>query len=124
VIAPGVLEGMKILVVEDEFIVALELSRMIRQLGGEVLGPVSSVAEATRLSQTPELDGAMMDIRLGRESSISLAEDLLARGVAVVLTTGYAENMLPDNLAHAPRLSKPYTRDAFQEVASKHFRHR
>lgn len=118
------LDGLKILVVEDEFLVALDLSRMIQSLGGEVLGPVGTSAAATELLQTSKLDGAVMDIKLGNESSATLAENLASRGVPVVLTTGYATDMLPENLARMPIVSKPYNKSTFTEAVTKHFSRR
>jgi CheY-like chemotaxis protein len=118
------LAGLRILVVEDEFLVAMELSRMIRELGAEVVGPVSTVAAATELLQRSQVEGAVLDIKLGHESSAAVADDLRARGVPVVVTTGYAEEMLPQSLADAPRLAKPYTKRDFQELATRHFCHR
>ncbi|HYP12937.1 MAG TPA: hypothetical protein VEQ63_03360 [Bryobacteraceae bacterium] len=119
--AAPLLNGLNILVVEDEFLIAMELARMIRSLGGQVLGPVSTVIAGTELLQKSSVDGAVVDINLGRESSAPLAEELLARGVPLVLTTGYSEAMLPNALARVPRLSKPYTRNGFQEIAAAHF---
>ncbi len=115
------LEGLAILVVEDEFLVATELARMIRNLGGKVVGPVSTLIAATELLNTSKLDGAVIDVKLGPESSTTLADDLLARGIPFVLTTGYATDMLPENLAHVPVLSKPYSKAGFREVVTKHF---
>jgi hypothetical protein len=68
-----------------------------------------------------EIDGAVMDLGLGRESSSGLAERLLASGVPILLTTGYADQTLPGALAHVPRLSKPYSMTAFQKLAAEHF---
>ncbi len=117
------LEGLKILIVEDEFLVAMDLTRMIRRLGAEVLGPVSTPSAATELLQTSKLDGAVMDIKLGDESSAPIAEQLRARGVPVVLTTGYANDMLPESVAGMPMISKPYNAADFREVVTKHFSH-
>jgi hypothetical protein len=58
-----------------------------------------------------------VDLNLGNESSAQLAEELLARGVPVVLTTGYSEDMLPDTLAGVPRIAKPYTKSGFLQIA-------
>jgi two-component SAPR family response regulator len=112
------LSGLNILVVEDELLIAMELTRMIRSLGGQVLGPVSTVSAGLDLLQNSAVNGAVVDIKLGKESSASLAEELLARGIPLVLTTGYSEDMLPDALAQVPRLSKPYTRRGFERVAA------
>jgi two-component SAPR family response regulator len=108
-------------VIEDELLVAMQLSRMIRDLGGEVVGPLSSVGAAEELLTNSEVDGAVVDLWLGGETSASLAEALLTRGVPMILTTGYAEDLLPHRLTQAPRLSKPYTKSDFEEIAKRHF---
>jgi len=115
------LDGLKILVVEDEFLVAMELGNMIQTLGGEVLGPVSTVSAATELLEKEEVHGAVLDFALGGENSVSLAQRLLASGVPILLTTGYSGQMLPETLAHAPRLPKPYGKTSFQQLATLHF---
>jgi DNA-binding LytR/AlgR family response regulator len=115
------LDGLRILVVEDEFLVAMELGGMIQTLGGEVLGPVSTVSAATELLEKAEVHGAVLDVALGGENSLSLAQRLLASGVPILLTTGYSGQMLPETLAHAPRLSKPYGKTSFQQLATLHF---
>jgi two-component SAPR family response regulator len=115
------LDGLKILVVEDEFLVAMDLGNMIQTLGGEVLGPVSTVSAATELLEKEEVHGAVLDVALGGENSLSLAEQLLASGVPILLTTGYSGQMLPETLAHVPRLPKPYGKTSFQQLATLHF---
>ena len=118
---PNPLKGLSILVVEDEFLVAMQLTRMIQDLGGRVLGPVSTVIAGTELLQKSAVDGAVLDMNLGKESSAPLAEELLARGVPLVLTTGYSDEMLPEALARVPRISKPYTKSGFQQIAATQF---
>ncbi len=115
------LDGLNILIVEDEFLIAMELARMIRSLGGQVLGPVGTLKAGTELLQKSTVHGAVVDVNLGTESSALLAEELMARRVPIVLTTGYSDDMLPAALARVPRLSKPYTKAGFQEIATRHF---
>jgi two-component SAPR family response regulator len=117
----NLLDGLNILIVEDEFLIAMQLTRMIQELGAQVLGPVSTVNAGTELLQNSAVDAAVVDINLGTESSAPLAEELLARGIPVVLTTGYSEDMLPDSLAGVPRISKPYTKTGLERIATAHF---
>jgi len=119
---PAPLDGLKILVVEDELLVAMDLGRMIRSLGGEVLGPVSTVQAATALLQTTEPNGAVIDVQLGAESSAPIAEDLMAGGVPILLITGYTTEMLPASLAKVPCMSKPYSRTDFRKLMQRYFR--
>jgi two-component SAPR family response regulator len=119
--ATRLLAGRKILVIEDEFLVAMEVSQMIRNLGGEVVGPVSTVALAENLLADSSVNGAVVDVRLGRETSTGLVEGLRTRGVPVILTTGYAEESLTGGLTQIPRLSKPYSKSSFEEIVKRHF---
>lgn len=115
------LVGRRILVIEDELFIAMELRHMVQELGGEVLGPVNNVVAAKQLLEQSEVDGVVMDVRLDNETSAPLAEELLDGGMAVVLTTGYTDDMLPESVRRAPRLSKPYTRSDFEQIATLHF---
>ena len=119
--AANLLDGLNILIAEDEFLIAIQLTQMIQDLGGQVLGPVSSVAAGTELLETSAVHGAVLDINLGKESSAPLAEQLVARSIPLVLTTGYSEPVLPDALTGVPRISKPYTKSAFQQMAAACF---
>jgi response regulator RpfG family c-di-GMP phosphodiesterase len=61
------------------------------------------------LASQERIDAALLDVRLGQETSAAIAEQLLARAIPFAFTTGYADNvMLPDHLRKVPKLSKPY----------------
>jgi DNA-binding LytR/AlgR family response regulator len=118
------LDGLRILVVEDDFLIAFELGGMIEGLGGEVLGPVSTLNAATELLEKAEVHGAVLDLGLGAENSAGLAQRLLASGIPILLSTGYSDQTLPETLAHTPRLSKPYGKTSFEQLATLHFARR
>ena len=102
------LEGRRVLVAEDEWFLAVEMEDVLRGLQATVVGPVPSVAEALRLIEAgPRPDVALLDVNLGGEMVYPMADRLLAEGVPVILTTGYAERDLPARYAHLPRLEKP-----------------
>lgn len=117
----GLLDGLRILVVDDEFLAAMELAQMIENLGGDVVGPVGRLEEARELAREQDLDGAVLDMKLDQETSLPLAEDLMARDVPVIMATGYERAILPGRLADTPRLSKPYDDDLFERLAGSHF---
>ncbi|WP_439594341.1 HWE histidine kinase domain-containing protein [Falsiroseomonas sp.] len=85
------LAGRRILLVEDEPLVALDLEETLRGLGCEVAGPAATLAEALRLAETPRLDAAVLDVNLGGQAAFPVADLLLAQGVPVVFATGYSE---------------------------------
>ncbi|MEY8839454.1 response regulator [Cribrihabitans sp. XS_ASV171] len=99
----------RILVVEDEYLVAADLSETLQELGATVVGPVSSVQEAlAAVTSDQTLDGATLDVTLGQEKSFGVAEALQKRGVPFVLLTGYDDRSLPENLRDVPRCDKPF----------------
>ena len=101
------LQGRRILVVEDEFIVALAAQDMLADLGATVVGPAVTVAEGLALAREA-LDAAVLDINMHGVRSYAVAEALRARGVPVVFATGYAA-VDDDMVAGAPVVPKPYT---------------
>ena len=99
---------MRVLVVEDEMLVAMELEALLREHGCEVVGPAPSVEHALRLLHDRCPDAALLDLNLNGQPATALAEALRERGVPVVLATGYSETQLHEPaLRDIPRLSKP-----------------
>lgn len=102
-------ENCRIMVVEDEYYLAMELEHELGEAGAVVVGPVASVDEAlSLLDQSPSLAGAMLDVNLGGEKVFPVADKLIARGVPFVFTTGYQEGDLPARYASFPRIHKPF----------------
>jgi CheY-like chemotaxis protein len=100
---------MKILLAEDELLVAMEIEAMLRDLGCEVVGPVATVAEVERLAERPDLDGAVLDVNLRGVHVFPALPRLLARGLPVILSSGYEQTTLfPDQFRGLPVLVKPY----------------
>jgi CheY-like chemotaxis protein len=108
VVAPhATLTGKRILVVEDDYFIAKGLSRALRALGADVVGPAASVPDALALISPGHLDGRSLDINLRDEAGYAVADALTERGIPFVLTTGYADDALPDRYAAVPRCQKP-----------------
>ncbi len=99
----------RILVVEDEGLVALQLQADLEDAGHSVVGPARSLAQGLLLAEAEDIDAALVDVSLGRESSVPIADRLLARSIPFAFATGYTDStMLPDHLRCIPRLNKPY----------------
>ncbi|RAZ83140.1 hypothetical protein DPM33_32630 [Mesorhizobium hawassense] len=113
------LSGLRVLVVEDTFLVALDLSDELTEAGCDVVGPASSVGQALEEIDGVDLDGAVLDVNLNGERSFPLAEHLAARDVPFVFLTGYdSATVFPDQFQDTPRLSKPVdTRGLIEAVA-------
>jgi DNA-binding NarL/FixJ family response regulator len=105
---PAELAGLRVLVVEDEFLVAIDLELMLRELGCEVVGPIGDLARAERAAAEEALDIALLDVNIGGQPVTTVADALVARGVPMVFCTGYQAENLPDRYPAAPTLMKPF----------------
>ena len=80
--------GLKVLVVEDEGIIAMLLEDMLMELGHDMIASAGNIDDAREAAKR-EFDLAILDVNLGRESSFPLAADFNARGIPFILSTGY-----------------------------------
>lgn len=102
------LAGLRILVVEDDALVALNLQEFVEGLGCTVIGPTGRLAEALAVLETAEIDGAMLDINLHGEMVYPLAERLAERQIPMLFCSGYAfTQAVPPQFAHYPQVAKP-----------------
>jgi len=103
------LKGRRFLVVEDEYLIAADIAASLEALGAEVAGPAASVAEALTFLERDgdRLDGAVLDVNLGKERVYPLADVLKGRGIPFVFTTGYDASAVPNSYADVPRCEKP-----------------
>ncbi len=115
------LEGLKILVVEDEYLIAMDVVEMIEALGAEVVGPANRLQAARELARAEALDGGILDVRLGGDLVFPLADDLISRGVPIVLATGQDMDTLPELYKGLPQLRKPYDDTVLKRLASSVF---
>lgn len=97
----------RILIVEDEPLIAMELHRLVSQAGLEVSGPVATLDRALDLAEDQTLTGAIIDINLGPETSYAVADRLCSSGVAVIFLTGYDADTLPARFSANAVLQKP-----------------
>lgn len=110
------LAGKRILVVEDEVLIAFALEDLLLQLECVVIGPAHSLADALELLDRQPLDAALLDVNLDGVRSYRLAERLAERGVPFVFVTGCAEDSVDWTGGPAKILHKPYTDDAIRAV--------
>jgi CheY-like chemotaxis protein len=101
------LQGRRLLIVEDEYLIAADLAGTLVNGGAEVIGPVGSVADALALISADAPDGAVLDINLGEERAYSIADELRQRGVPFVFATGYDAWVIPEAYRDIPRCEKP-----------------
>ncbi|WP_064706370.1 response regulator [Rhizobium bangladeshense] len=102
------LVGRRLLIVEDEYLIARDLVQLLRNDGAEVIGPVATVDAALDLiDETPSLDGAVLDINLQGEMAYPIADVLTKRGVPFVFATGYDDAAILGRYRDVPRCEKP-----------------
>jgi chemotaxis family two-component system sensor kinase Cph1 len=102
-------EVLRILVVEDSFLISELLVQVLDLLGWVAVGPATRKLQALKLAQSEMFDAAMLDIDLNGETSWDVAFVLRRRGIPFVFTTGYnVSHVLPDELAGSPVMTKPY----------------
>lgn len=102
-------KGRRLLIVEDDYLIASDLANALQDLGIEILGPAGSVEAALELveSDGERLDGAVLDINLRDQRVYPVAKALATRGVPFVFATGYDAAAIPQAYAAAPRCEKP-----------------
>jgi CheY-like chemotaxis protein len=109
----------RILVVEDEFLIALDITGALEQGGLVVVGPLASVRDALATIERESLDGALLDANLGGESVGQVADALSARGVPFAFVSGYGREQLPAQHKGAPLIAKPFTSENLLAVVSR-----
>jgi DNA-binding response OmpR family regulator len=109
--------GFRVLVVEDDIFVGLELVETLTEMGAEATGPVQRLAQAEKAAASP-LDLALLDVNLAGEYTFRLAADLRRRGVPVVFVTAHAgeDYLFPVDVAGIPRVAKPVDRLALERA--------
>lgn len=110
------------LLVEDEFLVALHVGGLLKELGYDVVGPASRLADGLKRAQSEEaLSLGVLDINLAGEMSWPIARLLRSRGVPFIFVSGYSVPLanLPDDLADAPLCAKPASRTDLQRAITK-----
>lgn len=98
-----------ILVVEDEFLIALDIVGALEQAGIPVAGPASTVSDALAEVESNHIRGALLDAHLGGESAGRIADALCARGIPFAFVSGYGRESLPEAHRQAPLVKKPFS---------------
>lgn len=104
-----ILHGRRILVVEDEMLVAMEIESLLETHGCIVIGPAPTVRQACDLLSAGDLDAALLDLNLGGEPATPVARELRARSVPFVVVSGYggSQRKAPE-IADAVQVEKPF----------------
>lgn len=103
------LDGIRVLLVEDEPLIALDCETMLRRLGvGQVLC-ATNVQDADAAIARGGFDVAILDVAVGDSDSLQLCQRLMARSIPIGIMSGYSSDDLPDELRGKPFVAKPFT---------------
>jgi len=104
----GVLEGVRVLVVEDEYLVAILIEEILESAGCVVMGPIPRLPEALDAAHHDNCDAAVLDVNLAGQRIDPVADALSERNVPFMFVTGYGANALPGEYAERPLIHKPF----------------
>ncbi|MBU1347758.1 MAG: response regulator [Alphaproteobacteria bacterium] len=114
------LTGRRILVVEDESLVAMLLETILEDMGCTPVGPIATVDEALEIvADDPSLDAALLDVNVAGREVFPVASALKARNVPFVFSTGYGEGGLPDEWRGQATIQKPFTENTIRAALFK-----
>lgn len=117
------LAGLRILVVEDEGLIAMDIEDMLLDLTCEPVGPASTIEKAIDIIRSgTKLDGVVLDMNLHGQSAQPIVAELVSRGISFVLVTGYPRREDDvSTMCDAPRLTKPFSVTALSDILTSTF---
>ncbi len=111
------LSGRRVLLVEDEALVAMLLETILEDMGCIPVGPAATVEDGLAMAaDAAPLDAALLDVNVAGHQVFPIAEALTTRGVPFIFSTGYGESGLPDAWRGHPTVQKPFTETAIREA--------
>jgi CheY-like chemotaxis protein len=117
-VSPPALVGKRVLIVEDEMLVALMIEDLLAELGCSTLGPCGSLGKALEAAQTGMFDLAILDVNLGGEMVYPVAEALAERHIPFLFLSGYGEEAIPPGHAGWRVCAKPFKANDLAEMLS------
>jgi PAS domain S-box-containing protein len=106
----------RVLLVEDEALVAMMIQETLKEFGYQVVGPLNTASEALAAAREGHFDAAVLDINLGDGLVYTVAEILGVRGVPFIFVTGYDADSVDPRFSEVPILQKPIERDMLQKI--------
>ena len=103
----GVLEGCRILVAEDEYLIASDAARLLKRAGATIIGPIARLSQVEEQIKEDGFDAAILDIRLEQELVYRAADTIRRSGLPVAFLTGYDDAAIPKRFADVPVCQKP-----------------
>lgn len=115
----GDFAGTRVLLVEDETLVALMIEDMIDDIGAMLIATVSTIGEAMATLESARPDIAMLDINVGGDQVFPVCERLAELGIPFVFSTGYGEHGVPPQWRASPVLQKPYSASQLADALAR-----
>jgi DNA-binding response OmpR family regulator len=114
------IDPLRILIVEDEMMVALDLEDMIAEFGHAVAATAMRIDAALEHARKTAIDFAILDVNVAGRMSFPVAEILRDRGIPFIFATGYGVSVLPDSLKGQKTLQKPFRRSDLESAIASH----
>lgn len=114
------LDGLKVLLVEDQLVIALDTETMLQTCGASHIDTASTASEALRVLVATQPDIAVLDVNLGSGNSFPVAEELERRKIPYIFATGYGDHtIIPRGLGHVPVARKPFDPDTLASTLAR-----
>jgi len=113
------LAAKRVLIVEDDVLIALHLEDLLIALGHEVVGQATRIDMAMELARESEIDFAVLDINVAGTKSFPVADILSQRGIPFAFATGYGAEGLMDGYRDFPTLRKPYAQEDLERTIAQ-----
>jgi DNA-binding NtrC family response regulator len=116
------LAGRRILLAEDEGLIALELERMLENFGCDLVGPLASVDQVLEAAQRGRFDGAILDVNLRGRQIFEIMPKLQELGMVIIIASGYEDvTLFPAPFRAMPRLAKPFDESELRRICERVF---
>jgi DNA-binding NtrC family response regulator len=116
------LAGQRILLAEDEGLIAIELERMLESFGCDLVGPLASIDQVLEAAQRGSFDGAILDVNLRGRQIFEIMPKLQALGMRIIIASGYEDvTLFPPPFRAMPRLSKPFDENELRRICERIF---
>jgi CheY-like chemotaxis protein len=104
--------GWRVLIVEDEAVIAGLIETILGEAGYSIVGPVATLERALATIARERLDAALLDVRINGHDAYAVADVLMGRGIPFIFVSGFTRKQMPPGYRHCAYIAKPFTPDA------------